>query len=68
MWASNSKNNQDKHRYVTSFNENVNSSPPGQNSLRFADDHFKCIFMNEKHYTVNEKLRIFGSNFTEVCS
>ena len=48
MWASNYNNNQDKHRYVTSINENVNSSPPGQNSLRFEDDFFKCIFMNEK--------------------
>ena len=57
----NSNNNQDKHRYGTSFNESVNSSPPGQNSLRFADNLFKCIF-------TNEKLRIFGSNFTEVCS
>ena len=36
----------------------VNSSPPGQNSRHFADDIFKCIFMNEK----------FDSNFTAVCS
>ena len=48
MCASNSNNNQDKHRYVTYFNENVNSYPPGQNGLHFADDLFKCIFMNEK--------------------
>ena len=27
----------------------VNSSPPGQNSRRFADDIFKCIFINEKY-------------------
>ena len=26
----------------------VNSSPPGQNGLHFADDIFRCIFMNEK--------------------
>ena len=25
-----------------------NSSPPGQNGRRFADDVFKCIFVNEK--------------------
>ena len=25
-----------------------NSSPPGQNGDHFADDIFKCIFMNEK--------------------
>ena len=48
MWASNSNNNQDKHRYITSFNENVNSSPPGQNGLHLADDIFKCIFIYEK--------------------
>ena len=61
MWASYSNNNQDKHRYVTSINENVNSYLPGQISLRFEDDIFKCIFMNEK-------LRIFGFNFSKVCS
>ena len=26
----------------------INSSPPGQNGRHFADDIFKCIFMNEK--------------------
>ena len=26
----------------------LNSSPPGQNGRSFADDIFKCIFMNEK--------------------
>ena len=26
----------------------VNPSPPGQNDRHFADDIFKCIFMNEK--------------------
>ena len=26
----------------------VNSSPPGQNGRRFADDSFRCIFVNEK--------------------
>ena len=26
----------------------LNSSPPGQNGCHFADDIFKCIFMNEK--------------------
>ena len=25
-----------------------NSSPPGQNGRRFADDILKCIFMNER--------------------
>ena len=25
-----------------------NSSPPGQNSRHFADDIFRCIFVNEK--------------------
>ena len=28
--------------------EQVNSSPPGQNVRHFADDIFRCIFMNEK--------------------
>ena len=27
-----------------------NSSPPGQNGCRFADDILRCIFMNEKFY------------------
>ena len=54
MWESNSNNNHAKHRYVTLFNDNINSSPPGrQNGLHYADDVFKCIFMNEK-------LRILG--------
>ena len=26
----------------------VNSSPPGQNGRHFADDIFRCIFVNEK--------------------
>ena len=26
----------------------INSSPSGQNGLHFADDIFRCIFMNEK--------------------
>ena len=25
----------------------LNPSPPGQNGRHFADDSFKCIFMNE---------------------
>ena len=28
--------------------EPFNSSPPGQNGRHFADDSFKCIFVNEK--------------------
>ena len=28
----------------------VNSSPPGQNGRHFADDIFRCIFVNEKFY------------------
>ena len=28
--------------------ENFNSSPPGQNGCHFADDVFRCIFVNEK--------------------
>ena len=27
---------------------NFNSSAPGQNGHRFADDSFRCIFVNEK--------------------
>ena len=27
---------------------NINSSPPWQNGLRFADDILRCIFVNEK--------------------
>ena len=26
----------------------INSSPPGQDSCYFADDAFKCIFLNKK--------------------
>ena len=26
----------------------ANSSPPGQNGHHFADDIFRCVFMNEK--------------------
>ena len=28
----------------------VNSSPPGLNGRRFADDIFRCIFVNEKFH------------------
>ena len=28
----------------------VNSFPPGQNGRYFADDIFRCIFVNEKLY------------------
>ena len=28
----------------------INSSPPGQNGRHFADDIFRCIFLNEKFY------------------
>ena len=28
-------------------NSLVNSSPPGQNGCHFADDNFRCIFVNE---------------------
>ena len=27
---------------------NINSSPPGQNGRHFADNIFRCIFVNEK--------------------
>ena len=29
---------------------NIHSSPPGQNGRHFADDIFRCIFVNEKFY------------------
>ena len=32
----------------------VNSSPPGQNGCIFADDIFRCIFMNEKFCILNK--------------
>ena len=31
---------------VNSYGMEVNSSPPGQNGRHFADDMFKCIFLN----------------------
>ena len=34
------------HRVIS--NHDINSSPPGQNSRLFADDIFRCIFVNEK--------------------
>ena len=39
----------------------INSSHPGQTGRHFADDIFKGIFLNDK-------IRICGQNFTEVCS
>ena len=32
----------------------VNSSSPGQNGRHFADDIFKCIFLNEKVWFLTE--------------
>ena len=30
----------------------INPSPPGQNGRHFADNIFRCIFMNEKFYVL----------------
>ena len=38
-----------------------NSSPPGHNGRRFADDIFRRIFMNEFFLYYDE-------NFMEICS
>ena len=32
----------------TRYLMNINSSPPGQNDHHFANDIFRCIFVNEK--------------------
>ena len=32
----------------------INSSSPGQNGRHFADDIFKCIFVNEKFFILIE--------------
>ena len=45
----------------SNINVNINSFCPGQNGRLFADDIFKCIFMNEKFL-------YFDSNFIEICS
>ena len=54
----------------------VNWSPPGKNGRHFADDIFKCIFLNEK-FCILIKISLkfvcewivlyFDENFTEVC-
>ena len=38
----------DIKQHITSFN----SYPPGQNGCHFADDMFRCIFVNEKFCTL----------------
>ena len=30
--------------------QDANSSPPGQNGCHFADDNFRCVFVNEKFF------------------
>ena len=45
------------HHMVTKLLVNVdsvNSSPPGQNGLHFADDMFKCIFLNKNIWISNK--------------
>ena len=42
---------QEYSRFSTSW---VNSSPPGQNGHHFADDIFKCIFINEMFCILNQ--------------
>ena len=32
---------------ITGLDYFINSSPPGQNGRHFADDIFRCIFVNE---------------------
>ena len=32
----------------------INSSPPGQNGRHFADEVFRCIFVNEKLYILTK--------------
>ena len=34
--------------FVVGFYDIIHSSPPEQNGRHFADDIFRCIFMNEK--------------------
>ena len=41
----------------------INSSPPGRNCRYFADDIFRCIFVNEKFFFL-----ILIKKFTEDCS
>ena len=44
---------------------NINSSPPGQNGRHFADDIFRCIFVNEKFHIlikISEKFVHKGPN------
>ena len=40
------------HKHTMSWaslpGKHINSSPPGQNGRHFADDAFRCIFVNEK--------------------
>ena len=38
--------------YQVCPHEDMNSSPLGQNGRHFADDVFRCIFVNEKFYTL----------------
>ena len=41
----------------------LHSSPPGQNGRHFADDVFKCIFMNEKfHISVQISLKFISED------
>ena len=35
-------------QFTDVFEGFLNSSPPGQNGRLFADDVFRCIFVNEK--------------------
>ena len=43
------------------YNKFFDSSPPGQSSHHFADDIFKCMFLNENFEN-------FISIFIKICS
>ena len=50
----------DSYQHQGICEDQVNSSPPGQNGRHFADDTFRCIFVNEN--------LDFDLSFTEMCS
>ena len=44
----------------------VNSSPPGQNGRHFADDLFRCIFVNEKFFIlIKISLKFVSKHLTD---
>ena len=51
------------YHHICWMNLLINSSSPGENGRQFANDNFKCIFMNENFVFLTYQRHIFNGGF-----